>query len=88
MFQYEVLGVRGGHVRWADACCACGEQPAMTAGLAKTGTPQPGPSIVQDVQNDRLSGPLPPREQEARPGGRASVRANTTTQLSLEEAVA
>jgi len=33
MFVFEVTGKRGGHVRWADACVQCGEQPALTGKL-------------------------------------------------------
>lgn len=35
MFQHEVVGARGAHVRWADACVACGEQTAKTAALPR-----------------------------------------------------
>lgn len=35
MFQFEVRGPRGAHLRHADVCCRCGEQTALTATLAK-----------------------------------------------------
>lgn len=33
MFQFEIVGPKGGHIRWADVCVHCGEQPALTAKL-------------------------------------------------------
>lgn len=35
LFQSEIVGPKGGHIRWADTCCRCGEQTALTATLAK-----------------------------------------------------
>lgn len=34
MFQFDVRGRRGGHIRYADVCWRCGEQPALTGPLA------------------------------------------------------
>ena len=33
MFTFDVYGPRGGRVRAADVCSACGEQPALTKAL-------------------------------------------------------
>ena len=33
LFQYDVRGPRGGHIRYADICWACGEQPDLTRTL-------------------------------------------------------
>ena len=33
MFVFEVRGPRGAHLRWADVCPACGEEPDKTKGL-------------------------------------------------------
>jgi hypothetical protein len=35
LFVREVVGPRGGHVRWEDCCVDCGERPARRAGLVE-----------------------------------------------------